>query len=710
VFQYSRTLVSVLTDRSWTHDNVVVFSGIKSQELQELCREKKIQYVFLGPLLLGLEVLRAPSPSLVRMIFKYIVTKTLKRPSDNMLHETYLELVRRHIHRKHDIDVMIYPRIDFETFHNDVPFIVAIHDLQHRINPQFPEVSAGNLWEWREYFFRNATRNALAIFVDSEIGKEDVVNCYQTPPEKIVTLPFLPPDYLDEEVSEALLDETRKTFNLPKKFLFYPAQFWPHKNHAKIVSALGRIKRENNLAIPVVFCGGQFAEHGEFDRVMYLAKELHVEDQIQYLGYIDNKFLSPLYKLATGLVMPTFFGPTNIPILEAWKMGCPVMTSNIRGCRDQAKDAALLVDPSNEKEIADGMLKLFKDESVRKKLVKKGKQRLAEWTIEGFRKTVQETVSRCLAEIQTNGKPTCDLLPIGEMVRLKSELLKPAPSPAAAPPAFRIHTKKSYPRISVITPSFNAEQYIEEAIESVLIQDYPNFEHIVVDGGSSDGTVGILKRYPHLRWMSKKDRGQPHAMNNGFRLSTGDIITYLNADDFYQPGTFFDAVEHLDKEKGIYFVAGECTVAKPDRSVYVPAFLPKVTFFEMMHWWQAWFPINPSAYFYFREVQDTVGLLDEDDHYMQDYDFLLRVSLKYKIHAVEKIWGNFRWIETSKTYTRPESLTRKSVAGKYSGELSYAERVKLFRNYLAHRLHSQSNGASKPALKRLAQRFLSQPS
>ncbi len=710
VFQYSLTLVSALAEGNQSQNDLVVFSGIKSKELEDLCRRKHQTYVYLGPMRLGREVLRSPSLHFVRMIIEFLLTKALGRKSSNALHQTYHELVRRHIHRKFNIALMIYPRVDFETFHNEIPFIFAIHDIQHRINPQFPEVSAGDLWEWREYFFRNACRNALGIFVDSQVGKEDVINCYDTPAEKIVILPFLPPDYLDEEVSDALLEETRSKFHLPKKFLFYPAQFWPHKNHCRIVSALGRIKHEHNLAIPIVFCGGKFEEHGEFDRVMYLAKELQIENQIHYLGYIDSRYLAPLYKLATGLVMPTFFGPTNIPILEAWKMGCPVITSDIRGCRDQAGDAAILVDPADEKEIAKGMLKLYRDEVLRKKLIRKGKQRLVEWNVEGFKTTVRETVARSLNELNTKGKKPFDVLPISEMLRLKAELLKPIPLPKSAPSFAEIHVKKLYPRISVITPSFNAEKYIEEAIESVLMQKYPNFEHIIVDGGSTDGTIEIVKKYPHLRWISKKDRGQPHAMNNGFRLSTGDIITYLNADDFYEPGVFFDAVQHLNKDKGIYFVVGECTVAKPDRSVYVPAFLPKVKFFEMMHWWQAWFPINPSAYFYYREVQDAVGLIDESDHYMQDYDFLLRVSMKYKIHAVERVWGNFRWIETSKTYTRPQTLTRQSVARKYYSKLSYAERITLFRNYFGYKLTTSNDDAPDPFLIRLAKKlFARQP-
>ncbi len=101
-------------------------------------------------------------------------------------------------------------------------------------------------------------------------------------------------------------------------------------------------------------------------------------------------------------------------------------------------------------------------------------------------------------------------------------------------------------KISVITPSYNSANTIETAIKSVLAQDYKNYEHIVVDGASTDGTLDILKRHPHLTWISEPDRGQVHAMNKGFAMATGDIIVNLNADDQFLQGAF-SAVLHISK-------------------------------------------------------------------------------------------------------------------------------------------------------------------
>ena len=126
-----------------------------------------------------------------------------------------------------------------------------------------------------------------------------------------------------------------------------------------------------------------------------------------------------------------------------------------------------------------------------------------------------------------------------------------------------------HPKISVITPSYNARRFIEDAIRSVIGQGYPNFEHIVVDGGSSDGTVDILLKYPHVKWVSEPDRGQSDAMNKGFAMSSGDIIVYLNADDYFEPGAFRTASDYLGARKGCYFLVGKCRVLSEDGSCFI---------------------------------------------------------------------------------------------------------------------------------------------
>lgn len=157
-------------------------------------------------------------------------------------------------------------------------------------------------------------------------------------------------------------------------------------------------------------------------------------------------------------------------------------------------------------------------------------------------------------------------------------------------------------KISVITPSFNSREVIERAVQSVLVQDYTCWEHVIVDGGSTDGTIDLLKKYPHLKWISEKDRGQADAMNKGFSLSTGDIIVYLNADDYFLPGAFSAVMAVF--EKGASFVVGNVLVMSPRLGTeFINT--PRTTLDGMLrHWEPNAFCYNPVGYFYTREVQE----------------------------------------------------------------------------------------------------------
>jgi len=119
---------------------------------------------------------------------------------------------------------------------------------------------------------------------------------------------------------------------------------------------------------------------------------------------------------------------------------------------------------------------------------------------------------------------------------------------------------KEFPFISIVTPSFNQGAYIEENIKSVLRQNYPNFEHIIIDGSSTDGTIDILKKYDHLIWVSERDKGQSEAINKGFKTANGEIIGWLNSDDCYEPDAFSTIVRELNKAEDKYIVFGDCNL------------------------------------------------------------------------------------------------------------------------------------------------------
>jgi glycosyltransferase involved in cell wall biosynthesis len=287
------------------------------------------------------------------------------------------------------VDMMIYAYPTRKAFETGIPFIMPVHDLQHRLQPHFPEVSAGGEWDKREYLFRNAARHATTILVDSEVGKEDILNFYGAyiEPERIAVVPYCPFQNVRLEfTAEGETERVSRTYKLPPRYLFYPAQFWPHKNHERIVEALALLKESKLADVHIVFCGshsGEIREH-TFSSVMTTAARRGVASQVTNLGYAPDRDMPALYAGAEGLVMPTFFGPTNIPVLEAWTLGCPVLTSAIRGIREQAGAAALLVDPSSVEAIADGILTLWTDGALRRRLIELGRSRVKQFTPEEF--------------------------------------------------------------------------------------------------------------------------------------------------------------------------------------------------------------------------------------------------------------------------------------------------------------------------------------
>ena len=195
---------------------------------------------------------------------------------------------------------------------------------------------------------------------------------------------------------------------------------------------------------------------------------------------------------------------------------------------------------------------------------------------------------------------------------------------------------KDFPLISIVTPSLNQGMYIEDNIKSVLSQNYPHFEHIIIDGGSEDGTIDILKKYKHLIWVSESDRGQAEAVNKGFKKANGEIIGWLNSDDCYEPDAFFTIVQELNKTKGKHIVFADCNVIdeKGNSIGYCKGRLPHPNNF--IKYWERSYRIPQPAVFFYKEIIDKIGFLDENLHYVMDYDFWLRISKHYQFHYIKK--------------------------------------------------------------------------
>lgn len=200
--------------------------------------------------------------------------------------------------------------------------------------------------------------------------------------------------------------------------------------------------------------------------------------------------------------------------------------------------------------------------------------------------------------------------------------------------------------ISIVTPSLNQAKFLEKNIQSVLNQGYDNFEHIIIDGGSTDGSIDILKKYGHLKWVSEKDSGQSNAINKGFKLSKGDIIGWLNSDDIYQPGIFQKVNEIFSKDHKLDFIFSNCLLI--NESEQIVGFLKGKDPQKYQVLSNTNFIPQPTIFFR-KNIFHKTGYLNEEYHLSMDFDYWRRISKYHKMQFIDDIFACFREHHESKT-------------------------------------------------------------
>lgn len=212
----------------------------------------------------------------------------------------------------------------------------------------------------------------------------------------------------------------------------------------------------------------------------------------------------------------------------------------------------------------------------------------------------------------------------------------------------------SYPKISIVTPSFNQGQYIEETILSVINQNYPNLEYIIIDGGSTDNSVDIIKKYEKYLtyWVSEKDNGQSDAINKGILKASGEIFNWLNSDDYYNPGTLLTVANNF-LQNNIDVVCGKCTIFGTNFSYESD----QSTWFDVKNNMAINPRINQPATFFKMTVIRELGLLNKQLHFCMDLEWWMMYLFKHgssKVLKIEDILVNFREHENSKTVSCSE--------------------------------------------------------
>lgn len=205
------------------------------------------------------------------------------------------------------------------------------------------------------------------------------------------------------------------------------------------------------------------------------------------------------------------------------------------------------------------------------------------------------------------------------------------------------------PLVSVVTPSFNQAKYLERTIQSVLSQDYPNLEYIIIDGGSSDGSVDVIKKHERQLawWISEKDRGQTEAINKGFARAKGEIIAWLNSDDTYEPGAVREAVEQFTLHPEISAVYSQTNYINENDKI-IGRFPAAQTDYKKLR--RGYVHVPQQACFFRADLWKKIGPLDATFYFAMDYDLWVRLAAEAPMLFIpEKTWANFRLHSDAKT-------------------------------------------------------------
>jgi glycosyltransferase involved in cell wall biosynthesis len=265
----------------------------------------------------------------------------------------------------------------YSLYLENTKFIISVPDVDHLIYLEFPEFVNNSEFFRRDEILRKSLPRAQAVLTNAEIIKKKISKFYSVEENRIYIISLRPCRSVEEfkKIDKDYMLEIEKKFNLPKKYLFYPAMYLPHKNHKSLVDALKILKFDYNLDINIVCTG---SDVGYLSEIKEYSIKNKVNNNIFFLDFVDNKALPYLYLNSIALIFPVLAGPTFTPPWEAFKMGVPVIFSNLLGVKNVYKDAVYYIDPLDSYSIANSVIILLENNSIRENLITRGREILKE--------------------------------------------------------------------------------------------------------------------------------------------------------------------------------------------------------------------------------------------------------------------------------------------------------------------------------------------
>lgn len=357
-FSYTDRLINLIDEYDFNDKLEIVFIS-----------PKPLNYTFKKEVVFLESYLVNKSKTIIQRLVNFIVNRSyvLKRiyyREDEVINNRNRNNHYRKQLIENKIDVIFYMS-QMKCYVEDFPFISNNWDIGHLSMYSFPEVTSDKIFENRNFWYTNTLKKALSIFSESEAGKQELISYLNINPKRIKVLPIFPGGVIHQKISKVRQKELLNSINLKdEQFFFYPAQFWAHKNHVNLLMAFKKILNKNSN-IKLIFTG---SDKGNLQFIKSQIKKHNLESNVIYLGFVELETIFTLYTNAIALVMPTFLGPTNMPLLEARALGCPVLCSDFDGHREQLEEGAVYFNPLEMLSIAKAMDSVL-DQNYRQQLI-----------------------------------------------------------------------------------------------------------------------------------------------------------------------------------------------------------------------------------------------------------------------------------------------------------------------------------------------------